>query len=128
MPMRAVVTLVSVAAFVLGACGGGGADPVQPGSPAATATPPSDAARWLAAVEVAPRADDLDAATERLIEPLGTALVVSPTDCFEGLPAGAGEGYVIGAVGDSRDAVERLVTDAGEPILFTASVTILCTD
>lgn len=128
MPMRAVVTLVSVAAFALGACGGGEADPAQPGPPAATATPSADVARWLAAVEVAPRADDLDAATERLIEPLGPALVVSPTDCFEGLPAGAGEGYVIGAVGDSRDAVERLVTDAGEPILFTASVTILCTD
>lgn len=128
MPMRALVTLVSVAALALGACGGGEAAPAQPGSPAATATPPADAARWLAAVEVAPRADDLDAVTERLIDPLGPALVVSPTDCFEGLPAGAGEGYVIGAVGDSRDAVARLVTDAGEPILFTASVTILCTD
>ncbi|MGZ8613216.1 MAG: hypothetical protein ACXWX4_00890 [Actinomycetota bacterium] len=127
MGMKVSVSLVSVvAAMSFGACGGGDAAPAEPGSPAAPAT--AAEARWRAAVEVAPRADALDAATERLIEPLGPALVVSPTNCFEGLPADAGEGYVIGAVGDSQDEVERLVADAGEPILFSASVTIVCTD
>jgi len=91
-----------------------------------TASPAPE--RWLAAVELAPLADDLDAPTERLIGPLGEALVVSPVDCFEGLPADVDDGYVIGAVGDSKDEVEGLILDAGEQVLFSASVTILCTD
>jgi len=84
--------------------------------------------RWLAAIEIAVRADDLDAATERVRAALGPALVVSPVDCFDGLPAAAGEGYVIGALAASRAAAEASVVEAGEPVLFTASVTILCTD
>ena len=110
----------------LTSCGGGDPPPSEPGSRAAPS--PAIEATWLAAVEVAPRADDLDAATERLKGPLGTALVVSPTDCFDGLPAEAGDGYVIGAVGRSEEHVAELVTDAGETVLFTASVTVLCTD
>ncbi len=111
--------------IMLAGCGGERetADP----SPSSSAPPASDV-RWLAAIEVAPRADDLDALTLRVRDLLGPALVVSPVSCFEGLPARAGDGYVIGAVADSREEVERLVGDAGEPVLFTASVTILCTD
>jgi hypothetical protein len=80
------------------------------------------------AVEVAARADDLDAATQRLREPLGEALVVSPVDCFEGLPDDAGQGYVIGALSPSKEDAERLVAEAGEAVLFSASVTIVCPD
>jgi len=110
-------------AIAMVACGGrsGGGDPTAPAS-----TP--DGARWLAAVEVASRADDLDAATQRLREPLGEALVVSPVDCFEGMPADAGQGYVIGALAPSKDDAERLVAEAGEAVLFSASVTIVCPD
>ncbi len=119
---------VLIAAISLGACGGD--DPVEPEDP--TPAPSVEASaggqRWLAAVQVAPRADDLDATTERLIDVFGTSLVVSPADCFDGLPAGVDDGYVVGAVGSSRDEVERLVADAGEKVLFTASVTIACTD
>lgn len=120
--LLAVLTIV----VSLQACGGGDAPQAEPGSPAR----PSDGAEttWLAAVEIAPRADDLDAATQRLKEPFGTALVVSPTDCFQGLPTDAGEGYVIGAVGPSQERVEGLVSAAGESVLFSAPVTILCTD
>jgi hypothetical protein len=121
-----VTALVAVATIAVAACGGGGgrSDPSSTASPRASA----GGGRWIAVVEVAPRADDLDTATERLREPLGTALVVSPVDCFEGLPAEAGEGYVIGALAGSSEEAERLVAGAGEPVLFTASVTILCVD
>ncbi len=54
--------------------------------------------------------------------------MVAPTECFEGLPDAAGDGYIIGAVGDSRREVERRVVDAGEEVSFSANVTILCTD
>ena len=117
--------LVLAVAIALAGCGGE-RETVDP-SPASSDPPASDA-RWLAAIEVAPRADDLDALTLRVRDLLGPALVVSPVSCFEGLPARAGDGYVIGAVAHSREVVERLVGDAGEPVLFTASVTILCTD
>jgi hypothetical protein len=91
-------------------------------------SPPANEERWIAVIEVAPDPNDLDPLTQRLLDPLGTAMVVSPTDCFEGLPDAAGDGYLIGAVGDSRSEVERRVVDAGETVAFSANVTILCTD
>ena len=124
--MRAWIVPLLLAATSLAACGGGD-EPADP-APATSVQPSVGTERWLAAVEVAPKADDLDAATERLRDPLGEALVVSPVDCFEGLPAGLDARYLIGAVGDSSDDVEQLVVDAGEKVLFTASVTVLCTD
>jgi hypothetical protein len=129
-----IVTFLLLAALVgtmtLAACGGDG-DADADSEPPATSTPTgvaSDGRRWLAAVEVAPKADDLDAATERLRDALGTAMVVSPTACFEGLPAEAGDGYVIGATAGTSDDAVALVEDAGDEVLFTAFVTILCTD
>ena len=91
-------------------------------------SPSAQGERWIAVIDVAADPDDLDALTQRLREPLGTALVVAPADCFEGLPATANDGYVIGAVGDARSEVERRVVDAGETVAFTANVTILCKD
>ncbi|MCD6021108.1 MAG: hypothetical protein K0R20_818 [Actinomycetia bacterium] len=93
-----------------------------------SASPSADRERWIAVIDVAADPNDLDALTQRLLEPLGTALVVAPVDCFEGLPDAASDGYVIGAVGDARSEVERRVVDAGETAAFTARVTILCTD
>jgi len=128
MRSRTVMSFVLTVAISLSACGG--VDPDESEDPALTPSVEASAGgqRWLAAVQVAPRADDLDVTTERLIEVFGTSLVVSPADCFDGLPAGVDDGYVVGAVGWSRDEVERLVADAGEKVLFTASVTIACTD
>ena len=117
--------LVPFVAIVLAGCG----SERGPADPAPTRPEPSlSDGRWLAVIEAAPRADDLDAITERVRDLLGPALVVSPVSCFEGLPERAGDGYVIGAVAGSQEEAERLVEGAGEPVLFTASVTILCTD
>lgn len=93
-----------------------------------SASPSAEGERWIAVIDVAADPDDLDALTQRLLEPLGTALVVAPVDCFEGLPDAPNDGYVIGAVGDARSEVERQVVDAGETVAFTANVTILCKD
>lgn len=93
-----------------------------------SASPSAEGETWIAVIDVAADPDDLDALTQQLLEPLGTALVVAPADCFGGLPQAANDGYVIGAVGDARSEVERAVVDAGETVAFTAKVTILCTD
>ncbi len=124
-PLGASRVLVPFVAIVLAGCGSerGPADP----APTRPEPSPSDD-RWLGVIEVASRADDLDATTERVRDLLGPALVVSPVSCFEGLPERAGDGYVIGAVAGSREEAELLVEEAGEPVLFTASVTIVCTD
>ena len=121
-------------ALTLAACGEDPEPPLASTPSAATpsvspSVPPlANEERWIAVIEVAADPSDLDPLTQRLLDPLGTALVVSPTDCFEGLPDTAGDGYLIGAVGDSRSEVERLVVDAGERVAFSANVTILCTD
>ena len=124
-PLGAARMLVPFVAIVLAGCG----SERGPADPAPTRPEPSlSDGRWLAVIEAAPRADDLDAITERVRDLLGPALVVSPVSCFEGLPERAGDGYVIGAVAGSQEEAELLVEGAGEPALFTASVTILCTD
>jgi hypothetical protein len=112
-------------ALTLAGCG----DVPVPG-PAATpsVSPSTSEMRWIAVIDVATDPSDLDALTRRLLDPLGTALMVAPTDCFEGLPGAAGDGYLIGAIGDSRSEVERRVVDAGEQVALSAAVTIVCTD
>lgn len=91
-------------------------------------TPSDHEERWIAVIDVASDPSDLDTLTQRLLDPLGSALMVAPTQCFEGLPDDAGDGYIIGAVGDSSREVERRVLEAGEDVAFSADVKILCTD
>jgi hypothetical protein len=127
--MHAVLIALGFA-LTLASCG---EDPgsEQTSTPTASSPSPSPSAsetRWIAVVDVAPDPSDLDALTQRLLGPLGTALMVAPTDCFEGLPDAAGNGYLIGAVANSRSEVERLVVEAGEQVAFSAHVTIICTD
>jgi hypothetical protein len=93
-----------------------------------TPTPSAYEERWIAVIRVAPEPSDLDALTQQLLDPLGTALVVSPAECFEGLPDTALGGYLIGAVGDTRSEAEGLVLDTGEEVVFSAHVTIVCTN
>ena len=126
--MTRIVALM-IAATLTSGC----ADTGEPGDQVAPTTKgqgeaPSGEERWLAVIEVAPLADDLSAATERLRDPLGLALVVSPVGCFEGLPSELETGYLIGAVGESASEVEQLISEAEEQVLFTTPVTILCTD
>jgi hypothetical protein len=100
----------------------------SPSAPSPSVSAGASEMRWIAVIDVASDPSVLDPLTQRLLDPLGTALMVAPTDCFEGLPAAAGDGYLIGAVGDSRSEVERRVVTAGEQVAFSASVTVVCTD
>lgn len=131
MMRRSTRTRVIIAAMIVASIAAACSDPSPGAAPTSGSVPPSPGAgeRWLAAVEVAPRADDLDRATERLRDVLGPALVVSPVDCFEGLPPEAGDdGYVIGALADSATQAQGLIENAGEGALFIAQVTIVCPD
>jgi hypothetical protein len=120
----------SLALGAVAACGERAEPNVEPSAePTRTSAPPPGAVEtWLAVVDVAPEANDLDALTRRLLEPLGGAIMVAPVDCFEGLPPDVRNGYLIGAVGDTRAEVERLVEDAGEAVSFSANVVNVCTD
>lgn len=130
-----MVLIVFGLALTLAGCGDD-PEPRRASSPSTTtpslsptsAPPPMYEERWIAVIDVAPDPNDLDALTQRMLDPLGTALMVAPTQCFEGLPDAAGNGYIIGAVGDSRPEVERRVVEAGEEVAFSASVKIVCTD
>lgn len=125
---RSLLVLVAGAVALAGCAGGDStADPPAARPVTVTSAPPG-IERWLAVVEVAPLADDLSDTTQRLRDRLGLALIVSPVDCIEGLPSELGSGYVLGAVGDTAVEVEQLIGEAGERALFTARVTIVCTD
>jgi hypothetical protein len=117
-------------ALTLAGCGDDPETPQAspPPSVSRPSTRPAYEERWIAVIDVAPDPNELDPLTQRLRDPLGNALMVAPTQCFEGLPDAAGNGYIIGAVGDSRRGVERRVVDAGEDVAFSANVKILCTD
>jgi hypothetical protein len=132
--VRNVLIAIGVA-LALGSCSEdpepGGASSASTAAPTVSPSTPTPSAfeeRWIAVVRVAPEPSDLDALTQQLLDPLGTALVVSPAECFEGLPDTALGGYLIGAVGDTRSEAEGLVLDAGEEVVFSAHVTIVCTD
>jgi hypothetical protein len=127
--MRAVLIALGFA-LTVASCG---EDPrsVRTSTPTASspsAPPSASEMRWIAVIDVAPDPSDLDPLTQRLLGPLGSALMVAPTDCFEGLPDVAGNGYLIGVVANSRSEVERRVVEAGERVAFSAHVTITCTD
>jgi hypothetical protein len=132
--MRKVLIAFGLA-LTLAGCGDD-PEPLRASTPSAappsvsppSASPPASQERWIAVIDVAPDPSDLDPLTQRLLDPLGTALMVAPAECFEGMPDAAGNGYIIGAVGDSRREVERRVVDAGEEVAFSANVKIVCTD
>lgn len=127
--MHAVLIALGVA-LTLASCGED-PGPRQTSTPTASSTsasPSASEARWIAVIDVAPDPSDLDPLTQRLLGSLGSALIVAPTDCFVGLPDAAGNGYLIGAVANSRSEVERRVVEAGEQVVFSANVTIICAD
>jgi hypothetical protein len=127
--MHAVLIALGLA-LTLASCGED-PGPTQTSTPMASspsAFPSASEMTWIAVIDVAPNPSDLDPLTQRLLGPLGTALMVAPTDCFEGLPDAAGNGYLIAAVADSRSEVERRVVEAGEQVAFSAHVRIICTD
>jgi hypothetical protein len=117
------------------ACSSGtsGTTPSSPGSPAPSSASvwngsPARASVWIAVFGVASDPNDLDDDTARLAPLLGTAIRISPAQCFHGLPASAGQGYLIGAIAQTKTELRELVSAARVTPLFEWHVDELCLD
>lgn len=99
------------------------------GTPTTAASTPTAQDAWLAGMRVEHDPDALDADTQALKDVLGGALIVSPTTCFEGLPADVdAQAYVLGIQAPTRAEVDGLVAQTGRDPLFETRVRVLCTD
>ena len=99
---RGLTVLVLVVAIVLAGCGrsrAARADHRADAGPGAASS--ADGRDGSRSSRCAPGRRPRARQPQRLRDPLGPALVVSPVDCFEGLPRELGDGYLIGAVGES---------------------------
>ncbi|MDP9298606.1 MAG: hypothetical protein M3O98_08080 [Actinomycetota bacterium] len=132
---RTLVGLVGVALIVTAGCStaGSGASPAtpRPSSPSSSAGPRStspNTREWIAVLRVAADPSDLDAETARLAPALGSAFRASPAQCFRGLPADAGTGYVLGVVATTKSELRSLVSRSGLAPLFVTRAEELCID
>jgi hypothetical protein len=132
---RVIVGLLALI-LMLGGCGsapGGGEGPGSPADPDGSPSPKPasvsvSADRWIAVIATGDLADDLDEEAGAVRQALGPAMVVSPVACLEGLPAEAGSGYVLGAVGSSEQEATEAVENAERAPLFVVPVTVVCID
>lgn len=134
------MTLARIAALVLmlGSAACGSRSPAGPGEPPtsqpATSPPavaePADA--WVAVLDTASDPATLNAPRKAVLHELGNVLegsvVVSPVECFEGLPEQTSDGYVLAIQRDTREEVRSLVSLLSEAPSFTGDVTIVCSD
>jgi hypothetical protein len=125
-------SIASVVALLLIGSAGCGNDPA--GRPGDTPTPVGSTAAavsegWLAVIAVGADPNELDRLTQELLPIGGVAFVVSPSECFEGLPAAHDEaGYVLGFLSEDRAVVEALLDRAERPAMFVVRVRSHCTD
>jgi len=93
------------------------------GTPSRTSHSPSRV--WIAVFQSAEDPNDLEAASEELMEKAGTAVVVAPEGCFGGL-RGRGDirpgDYVLAVMADSRDGLDVAVGRADREPVVTARV------
>lgn len=129
-PSRAAVALFLVLA---GACASSPSTPVTaPSSVVAPSVVPTDDV-WVAVLGVARNPSALSGDRTDILETLGDALegavVVSPTTCLQGLPAGLpADGYVLAIQQSSRAEVLVLTDQASRDPSFVGPVHALCTD
>ena len=127
---RASVALLLVLAA---ACASSPSTPATvPSSVVAPSVAPTDEA-WVAVLGVARIPSALSGDRTDILETLGDALegavVVSPTTCLEGLPAGLpADGYVLAILQSSRAEVLVLADQASREPSFVGPVHALCTD
>lgn len=132
-PGRRWWALARIVALILIGSVGCGSDPA--GRPGATPSPVGSTAAvavsegWLAVIAVDADPNELDRLTQDLLPIGGVAFVVSPSECFEGLPAAhADAGYVLGFLSEDRAVIDDLLERAERPALFVARVRSRCTD
>ena len=60
---------------------------------------------------------------------VGGAIVVSPVNCFDGLPVDdPGTTYVLGVVAPTREQLDALVERVDRPTVFVGRVRTMCLD
>ena len=70
-----------------------------------------------------------DTPAAALKDVVGGALIVSPTSCFQGLPADVdASSYVLGVQTSTQSELHALVAEIDRKPLFEAQVTVMCTD
>ena len=100
----------------------------------ATATPsvgmPETA--WAALLDSADDPGRLAAGRRSALASLGDVLegsvVISPTDCLDGLPTEVTDGYVLAIVRPGRDEVRALASELDDEPSFVGAVTVVCSD
>ena len=84
---------------------------------------------WLAVFRTASDVQELDEDTTEVKAIVGGAIVVSPVNCFEGLPVDdPGTTYVLGVVAPSKEQLDALVDQVDRPTVFEGEVRTMCLD
>jgi hypothetical protein len=133
--MRFPLVLIT-GAVVLAACGRGPGtgteSPPATASPSVPTTSSPDATGlrvWIAVFETALDPNDLEGEARTLMERAGTAVVVSPEGCYEGLrgrdPVDPGD-YVLAVVASSREELDAAIDRSGRDPVLTDMVEDLC--
>ncbi len=129
------VVLLSLAVLSSAACGRG-TTPAPPAgategrSPATSPAPVPATPLWVAVFRTAEDPNDLEAEAAALLERVGTAALVAPARCYEGIPpeVAVGSEYFLGVWGPTRPELEELVAASGQEPLFSGLVDALCVD
>ena len=122
---RWTIPIWTTVMLVLAACGGQD----QPPTAGDGGSAPRGERTWLAVFEVAADPDDLDDATQELLDGAGKATVVAPEICFRGwldeLEVTPGT-YVLGVMAPTEERLGSVVEEAGREPIFTGEVVDTC--
>jgi len=85
---------------------------------------------WVAVLAVAADPNDLDEMTASVLEVAGSATLVSPVICFEGLPhdIAVASDYVLAVFSSDRGSVVEIASRTGLEPVFVGEVRQLCVD
>lgn len=85
---------------------------------------------WVAILAVAADPNDLDEMTATVLEVAGSATLVSPVICFEGLPqdVAVASDYVLAVFGSDHGSVLEIASRTGFEPVFVGEVRQLCVD
>lgn len=85
---------------------------------------------WVAVLAVASDPNDLDDMTASVMEVAGSAILVSPGICFEGLPqdVAVASDYVLAVFSTDQQGVLEIASRTGLEPVFVGEVRQLCVD
>jgi len=85
---------------------------------------------WVAVLAVAADPNDLDAMTASVMQVAGSAIVVAPGICFEGIPqnVAVASDYVLAVYAEDRESALEIASRTGAEPVFVGEVRQLCVD